>query len=728
MHSFGIIKSPNTTHLQTHQKLHMEHVFTSDPKTPMATSNIPRLELCAALLATRLFEKVVAALDQISSRKYFWSDSTVVLQWMKAPPRTWKTFVANRISEIQATTHGFPWLHVAGIENPADLLSRGFPADELVTCDKWLHGPSWLHGPKEVWPTQNLPRTELPVEELEQRTAAVLTLQTSAPHELFLRFSSYNMLLNVVGWAFRFIQNTRSKNIRIPDRVLLVKELHVTKLYLTKLVQSESFPDELKALRKGLPVSKHSKLRLLSPFLDPEGVIRVGGRLQLSSEPYNIQHQMVIPGFHPFTKLLIMHHHKKLAHGGNNVTLAVLRDEFWPLHGRRAVRSVLRTCLNCYRTNPQPIEQTVGQLPYNRVTANEVFACTGVDYCGPLYLKPSHRRAASQKVYVCVFVCFSTKAVHLELAGDLSTNTFLMALDRFMYRRNKPYHIYSDNGTNFIGAKNVLHELYSRLQTGPENDKISKYLAQDGIQWHLIPPRSPNFGGLWEAAVKVAKKQLVRQLGDSLLSYEELLTILVRIEGCVNSRPLMPMSDDPNDLTVLTPAHFLVRNMIRSLPEPDIRHLPMNRLNYYQRIQAHSQQFWHRWRSEYLKELQIQYKTNPKLCSLEVGSVVILKDDSLPPTRWPLARILEVHPGPDGIVRVVTIQTSGGVLKRSFNESFVVQHYCCNRSVPRVSPECPPSVPRVFPECSPSKPSAVHLAIEIGVSHLHEEIPAINPL
>ncbi|XP_055622809.1 uncharacterized protein LOC129766313 [Toxorhynchites rutilus septentrionalis] len=177
-----------------------------------------------------------------------------------------------------------------------------------------------------------------------------------------------------------------------------------------------------------------------------------------------------------------MHHHKKLIHGGNTVTLAVLRDEFWPLHGRRAIRSVLRSCFNCHRANPRPIEQPVGQLPSSHVTVNEAFYCTGVDYCGPLYLKPAHRRAASQKVYICVFVCFSTKAVHLELAGDLSTNTFLMALDRFMYRRNKPHHIYSDNGTNFIGAKNALHQLYSRLQSEPENEKITKYLAQDGIQ------------------------------------------------------------------------------------------------------------------------------------------------------------------------------------------------------------------------------------------------------
>ncbi|XP_058456735.1 uncharacterized protein LOC131434107 [Malaya genurostris] len=313
-------------------------------------------------------------------------------------------------------------------------------------------------------------------------------------------------------------------------------------------------------------------------------------------------------------------------------------------------------------------DEPTGQLPIGRVTPNEAFTHTGVDYCGPLYLKPTHRRAAARKCYVAVFICLTTKAVNLELVGDLSTNTFLMALNRFIWRRNKPYHMYSDNGTNFIGAKNSLQQLYNMLQPGPEQNRISKQLAEDGIQWHLIPPRSPNFGGLWEAAVKVAKTHLVRQLGSSTLSYEELATVLTMIEGCMNSRPLTPFSDDPSDLSALTPAHFLVKNMIRPLPEPDIRHVPLNRLTQYQRIQAYAQRFWYRWRNEYLKQLQLQYTVNPRPFNLDVGSVVIIKDESLSPARWPLGRIVEIHPGPDHVTRVVTLRTSSGTLKRSVSK------------------------------------------------------------
>ncbi|XP_062699493.1 uncharacterized protein LOC134284534 [Aedes albopictus] len=635
---------------------------------PLKPLSIPRLELCAALLTSRLYEKIVSSLDMEFDGSFFWSDSTIVLQWMKAPPRTWKTFVANRIAEIQASTVTSHWQHVSGKENPADMISRGVFVEELIRSELWKHGPPWLREDKSTWPSQGIPETKFSVEELELKKNVILTTQILHPDPLFERFSSYQTLLNVVGFCFRFCHNARFKQRRNSSSVLSVAELHHARTALVKLVQAETFPDDLQRLKKGFMVSSKSPLRLLSPFLDADGLIRVGGRLRLADTPYDVKHQIVLPGFHTFTRLLLKFHHRKLVHGGIQMTLAVVRDEFWPLNGRKAVRSAIRSCYECSRANPQPIQQPIGQLPIARVTANEAFVCTGVDYCGPVFLKPVHRKAAARKSYICVFVCLSTKAVHLELVSDLSTPAFLMALDRFVWRRNRPQHLYSDNGTNFIGAKNALHKVYQMLQPGPDSDKISKHLAEENIQWHLIPPRAPNFGGLWEAAVKVAKAHLVRQLGSSLLSFEELTTILIRIEGCMNSRPLLPLSSDPNDLGTLTPAHFLVRNMIRPLPEVDIRNVPLNRLNQYEKLQKYSQNFWYRWRNEYLKELNQQYCANPKRYQVNVGDIVILKDESLGPARWPLARVMETHPGQDGVTRVATLRTSSGILKRAVSK------------------------------------------------------------
>ncbi|XP_058128495.1 uncharacterized protein LOC131292777, partial [Anopheles ziemanni] len=334
-------------------------------------------------------------------------------------------------------------------------------------------------------------------------------------------------------------------------------------------------------------------------------------------------------------QMLLVHQHRKLLHGGISHTLSAVRDGFWPLNGRKAVRSAIRKCHECCRANPHPIQQPEGQLPVDRVTANDAFICTGIDYCGPIYLKPIHRKAAARKAYICIFVCLSTKAVHLELVSDLSTAAFLMALDRFVYRKGRPTHIYSDNGTNFIGAKNALHAIYAMLNHTKSKEQIDKHLADDAIQWHLIPPRAPNFGGLWEAAVKVAKTHLVRQLGAASLSEEEMATVLAKIEGCMNSRPLTPLSSDPNDLEALTPAHFLIKRPLQPLPEFNASCASQNQLAKYQRLQRFTQSFWDRWCNEYRKELNIAHRRQRKGYQLAEGDLIILKDDQLPPTRWP---------------------------------------------------------------------------------------------
>ncbi|XP_065088417.1 uncharacterized protein LOC135709894 [Ochlerotatus camptorhynchus] len=200
------------------------------------------------------------------------------------------------------------------------------------------------------------------------------------------------------------------------------------------------------------------------------------------------------------------------------------------------------------------------------------------------------------------------------------------------------------------------------LSNTNETTRIATTLATEGIRWHMIPPRAPNFGGLWEAAVKVAKKHLVRQLGNTSLLYEDLVTILSQIEGAMNSRPLAQLSEDPNDFEAITPNHFLIGSPLLALPHPDLKDVPVNRLrNRYQIIQQKQQQFWYHWQTEYLKELQRQFTSNQRQVDLKVGQVMIMQDNLLPPVRWPLVRILELHPGLDGVTRVVSVLTSTGV-------------------------------------------------------------------
>ena len=282
------------------------------------------------------------------------------------------------------------------------------------------------------------------------------------------------------------------------------------------------------------------------------------------------------------------------------------------------------------------------------------FLRVGVDYAGPFSITMAKTRGAKTlKAYLCLFICFATKALHLELASDLTADAFLAALRRFLARRGRCQHIYSDCGTNFVSAHKQLDQ-YMR-----------EAVQSEQIHWHFNPPSAPHFGGLWEAGVKSVKTHLVRVIGHQILTYEELLTLVSQVEAMLNSRPLHPVSSDPNDLTALTPGHFLTFAPLIALPEPDLEDVPVNRLTRWQLVQSFVKCIWSRWSAEYLHTLHQRSKWSAeKPNSIEVGSLVLIKNEVIPPLQWRLARVLLLHPGQDGIVRVVTLKTAGGVLKR----------------------------------------------------------------
>ena len=429
---------------------------------------------------------------------------------------------------------------------------------------------------------------------------------------------------------------------------------------LVKLLQLCYFPDEIRTLRTDRNSAVKGKVQRLNPFLDKDEILRVGDRLSHSPMPFTQKHPIILPKS-SVTALIIEHEHLLNLHSGTQATLYALRRSYWPIDGRSQVWSTLKKCVCCCRANPPPVDYVLGDLPAARITESRPFTNVGIDYCGPFYIKErKDRNRLKIKVYVAIFVCLAVKAVHLELVTDLTSEAFIAARRRFIARRGFCVTIYSDNGANFVGANNELRELRNLLQSDDHKVKVQSFLADRRIEWHFIPPNSPHFGGLWEAAVKSFKRNFRRVAGNELLTFENLNTLIIEIESIFDSRPLTPISSDPNDLLVLTPGHFLIGDALTSFRERDFRDTPSNRLSSWQHIQRVKQHFWRRWHREYLNERNIRNKWSKGSHDIREGTVVVLREDNVPSMQWPLGRVIKVHPGVDflWVATIVCVERS----------------------------------------------------------------------
>lgn len=519
----------------------------------------------------------------------------IALYWIKTPPNKLLVFVANRVSGIQQKTVGAEWRHVRSQDNPADHISRGLLPSEFIQDSNWKTGPPWLSQEIQDWPKSEL---IIPAEIPELRKVHCFLANSTdikSPEIKVKGFNSdipYIQYFSTIGYMRRlFAYGLRFKIDNKLTGPPSVEELNLANDRIIKMVQESTFAEEIKELKKGRPLPPNNKYKALDLFLDKEGLLRVGGRLKNSAIPYDQKHPLLISKDHHVTTLLIRNEHITNCHAGAQTTLYALRRKYWLIGGRARVRKVIKECVTCTKADTPLSEYIMGNLPKTRITEARPFSHVGVDYCGPFYLKEKkHRNRNRIKVWVAVFICLVVKAVHIEVVTDLTTEGFIGALKRFVARRGKPRTIHSDNGTNFVGANNEIKELYSLTQSKDHNDKIHKHLADKGIAWHFIPPLSPHQGGLWEAGVKSFKYHLKR-ICDDLITYEEFNTLVIEIKAILNSRPLTPISTDPNDIIALSPGHFLIGDSLMSLPESNLISTPNNRLSCWQTIQKKQQEF-----------------------------------------------------------------------------------------------------------------------------------------
>lgn len=638
---------------------HVQLVCAKSKVAPLRKLSIPRLELLAATLLADLTASVVEALEPFHAVEqiFGWSDSSVALTWIRSCPSKWKTFVANRVSHIQDIIPPDCWRHVRTTDNPADCGSRGLLPEELVNESGWWTGPTWLELEKSDWPRSILSVDLETVHEEHRVTVLVTSTRDTLVESLLSKFSSLKTIQHILAYCLRFLHNVKSRKIPTNLRTGPLSPLEVKEalMFLVGFAQRRNFCQEIEMVQNNSANSLTKSLRKLCPFVDDAGLLRVGGRLSRASLEFDVKHPLLLARDDRLTYLLIDEYHHRFMHPGIQTLHNLLSQHFWILSPKRAIHAVISNCLKCFRVRPLGAPAPLmGDLPSYRVNKLKAFLSSAVDFGGPYDISLGRGRGnKTYKGYICVFVCTSTKAVHTELVTELSSEAFLAALRRFVARRGRCNRLVSDQGKNFVGANNILQRLV--------DDAAAEF---DVIKFEFNPPGSPHFSGLAEAGIKAVKTHLSRVIGAQRLTYEEFSTVLTQVEALLNSRPLTPLSADPNDLSVLTPGHFLTTEPLSIVPDEDLSDTKVSVVHRWRLLQKMHQDFWSKWSREYMHTLQQRMKWHDKQPNVEKGALVLLINEQTAPMKWPLGRIVDTHPGSDGVCRVVTVRTATGIYKR----------------------------------------------------------------
>lgn len=667
---------------------------------PLKLTSIPRLELQAAVMGTRLAEAVITEHERTPDSKTFWTDSRTVLTWIRTGSRSYKPYVAHRIAAIEEGTKVTEWRWVPTKSNVADDATRDVPIG-FNKDHRWYRGPDFLYEDPSAWPTENT--TVSPLEcTSEERTHHIASSRINKLAEglpQVSRFSNWDRLRYTTARVLQFLQLCRSskrtvtysrtkRNVRAdPDwrnkqKTQVVQPTRPrntnekTKQYypvpaellreaeelLMRSSQEDSFSTEIEAVKRHQPVDKESRLHQLSvEYIN--GALRLRSRIQaIEAVSADFKSPMVLDGNHSTVKLWIQSVHKQMHHAGVEATVNECRQRYWILRLRPVTRAILRQCLRCRMKTQLPPYPRTGDLPSCRLAHHKrPFTYTGVDYFGPLTVTVGR---TNQKRYVAIFTCLTTRAIHLEIATSLSTDSAVMALRRMMARRGSPTQIWSDNGTNLKGADKELREAIDAA--------TAEEAAKRTISWRFIPPGAPFMGGAWERLVRSVKTALQATLHERRPTEEVLATLLAEVEYTVNSRPLTHVSVSSEDPEALTPNHFLLGGNGRVSTPGEFNDRDTINKTSWRAAQRLTDIFWTRWLREYLPELQNRREPHGRGPIVKIGDLVQIMDSNLPRNIWVRGRITATYPGPDNVVRTVDVTTKGGVLRRPVRKLIVL--------------------------------------------------------
>ena len=674
--------------------VHCALVMSKARLAPVKPLTIPRLELAAAKLAVDVGQELARAMD-MKVNQVFWTDSTTVLKYIRNETTRFHVFVANRLAAIHEGTEPHQWRHVPTSLNPADLVSRGADARALLNSELWHSGPQFLRESVDDWPKcPEMTKLDKTDPELKTRATVAFSTATTATtgtrreatassaasaecsteaserspvEKLLHHYGSWKRLVRAVALLRRVLtilkeksqEQTAGNDVKrhssTSRTVLIPSDLHEAELCIVRDAQRRHFGRELGELRAGKEVRPSSRLTRLTPFFE-DGVVRVGGRLGNSHLSWATKHPPILPNEDRVVELLIQDVHQRVGHEGRQHVLAELGQEYWVLGANSAVRRTLSRCVSCRRRQRPPESQRMADLPEDRVREGEKpFSSTGVDYFGPFFVK---RGRGQIKKYGVIFTCLVVRAVHIEVADSLTTDSFLCALRRFVARRGTVSLLRSDQGTNFTGAERELRDEVRQLLLKGED--IRKRALEMGIEWQFNPPHASHFGGAWERQIRTIRKILGALLTQQSFTEETLHTLLCEAECIMNNRPLTPVSADPRDELPLTPNHLLHTRCVTLPPSDSPAECDLVGRKQWKQAAYMADMFWRRWRREYLPFLQQRHGPHTRSkANVKRGDVVLMVDDSVPRGVWPMGRVQEAIRSNDGRVRSVRVLSRG---------------------------------------------------------------------
>ncbi|XP_058456720.1 uncharacterized protein LOC131434090 [Malaya genurostris] len=593
---------------------------------PLKPLSIPRLELQAGLIGVRLMDNICAVLDLPLEKRYVWTDSRTILSWIKSDSRRYHSFVGFRVGEILNISSMDEWRYVPSKLNVADDATKWGSGPSFSPNSRWYSGPTFLYLSETQWPDQP---TIIEATKEELRVAFQYHQQITPALVDVSRFSNWNRLVRTMAYVFRAIGLFRKKSRPGP---LTSGELRQAENVLWRQAQIQAFPDDFCVLHfnKTNPdeqpkrIEKCSPLFKQSPFIDDAGVIRMDSRICAAPTiPYAAKYPILLPRDHKLTTLLVEEYHRRFKHQNHETVLNEIWQQFRIPKLRPLLKRIVRNCVHCKVRKAVPKPAMMACLPKVRLTPHiRAFSHTGIDYFGPIQIRQGRSLV---KRWVSLFTCLTTRAIHLELVHSLSTQFCVMAIRRFVARRGSPSDFYSDNGTCFRGASNLLVEQIRAI-----HDDCAVTFTNARTNWHFNPPSAPHMGGAWERMVRSVKAAMQTISEHPRYPNDEVLeTVMLGAEAIVNSRPLTYIPLENADQEALTPNHFLLYGP-SGIGQPTTPLMSSGHAlrDSWKLAQNLVDMFWKRWVREYLPMLTRRTKWFEYVQPLEPGNLVMSPSSS----------------------------------------------------------------------------------------------------